>query len=149
MIARFRRYIDNVGWPYFIGNGLVLVYLMSIHVSIARSSAGAMAFELAIALPLAVAGLFGPLLMLGFLVRHASRSIRAARLFGFVVVAWIAANYLTSVQLPFWLFIVVLFLMFLSFGLHFWVISDPRVLTTKGFERVLARGAGGSQREGS
>lgn len=139
MVARFRRYIDNVGMPHFLGNAALLAFLVYLHANTAASSASGRAFVLVFVLPLAIAGLFGPMLMLGFLVKHAGASMRFASMITYVIVGWIVLRMILKVQMPVYVFPAVIFLVFLSFGLTFWVISDRRVFTEKGSQRVVER----------
>lgn len=139
MISRFRRYIDNVGMPSFLGNAALLAYLIYIHISTATSNASGLVFELVFVLPLAIAGLLGPLLVLGPLVRHARTTMRFASMITLVILGWIVARVFLNVQMPVFVFPTVIFLVFLSFGLTFWVISDRRVFTERGSQRVVER----------
>ena len=90
MFTRFQRYIDNVGLHWFLANLVLLGYLMYVHISIAMSSAGGAILEVVIVLPIALIGLVGPRLILGFLVARPNGSLRVARLCSYVIFVWIA-----------------------------------------------------------
>ena len=139
MLTRFRRYIDNVGLGWFLANAAVLAYLLYLHLSIALSSSTGAAIEIVIVLPLTLVGLFGPRLILGFLVARPAGSMRVARVLSYAIVAWVVIRMTTNAVFPMYVFPLLVLAIFLSFELSFWVISDPRVFTERGINKVIDR----------
>ena len=139
MFTRFQRYIDNVGLHWFLANLVLLGYLMYVHISIAMSSAGGAILEVVIVLPIALIGLVGPWLILGFLVARPNGSLRVARLCSYAIFVWIALQIFAKVTLPLYVFPLIMLAVFLSFGITYWVISDPRLLTDRGLQRQYKR----------
>lgn len=128
---RIPRYIQNTSGTAVLLDVLILGYIAYIMVRTATAGQAGMTFVLAVGLPVVLGGLLGPGLVAGVLVRHAAGVLKAMRVAWWVIIAFILAGLFNLVPVP-WIVQLVLFAaVMLLFGLRFWILSDPRLTTTR------------------
>jgi len=137
MISRFRRYILNVGPLPLVLNMSLLAYLIWIQIRMALSGPEGLLLSLVITLPSAVFGLLGPRLVRGWLLRHAGTILRMTRIMTRLILFALVGIFLAKVNVPGWVFVLLLPFVFLTHGLTFWIISDPLLYTERGYNAEL------------
>lgn len=128
-MARLKRYFLNLGPGWAIYNLAVLAYI--IYNASSLSGPAAIVF-----IAVFLMGLLVPRLVIGLLVAHATPVLKACQTVFILCIVVLVLSYTGVLAMHPLAWLGTLFVIALVNGINFWVMSDQRILTHRGSERL-------------
>jgi len=128
MITRIKRYYENNG-P--LQSTILLAILVFLFYNQLRYGSQ---LAKAVMTTLLIAGFLAPIPFIGWCVRHPYATLKAARYFQYSVMGFFAVDYLGLIQMPGYVYFILILMIFVYVGWGFWFFSSPAIATRRGMD---------------